>query len=268
MKILKAFLKLNLLAQVLLGLALGVLVGLFLGEPASKFGVIGTAYIRLLQMTVLPYILVSTVGGLGRINATMAKKIGRCGGGLVLFLWLTTMVLVLCLPLAYPNWVSAGFFSTHEQSSESVDLLTLYIPANPFYSFANTIVPAAVVFSILFGIALISVPDKQSLLTILGNGGTALMRMASFVSKLAPIGIFAITASAAGTLHLEQLERLQVFLWVYLLAWALLTFVSLPLLVARATPFSYLEVLRQAGVAMVTGARAGAQLLVVREIAR
>jgi len=53
------------IARVLLGLALGVFVGVFIGEPAGVLSIGGDIYIRLLQMTVLPYVLVSLIVGLG-----------------------------------------------------------------------------------------------------------------------------------------------------------------------------------------------------------
>jgi Na+/H+-dicarboxylate symporter len=44
---------------VILGLTFGVLTGLFVGERAGVLSFGGDAYIRLLQMTVLPYVVVS-----------------------------------------------------------------------------------------------------------------------------------------------------------------------------------------------------------------
>jgi len=89
------------------------------------------------------------------------------------------------------------------------------------------------------------------------------MRIASFVAKLAPIGIFALSASAAGTLDVQSLSRLQVYLWVYAAAWVVLTFFVLPLFVAWATPFSYREAMRDARTAMVTAFAAGTVLVVI-----
>ena len=54
--------------QILLGLFLGIFTGVFLGEFASPFSVGGNVYIALLQMTVLPYIVVSLISNLGRIS--------------------------------------------------------------------------------------------------------------------------------------------------------------------------------------------------------
>jgi len=92
------------------------------------------------------------------------------------------------------------------------------------------------------------------------------MGVASFVAKLAPLGIFAISAAAAGTLQVEELGRLQVFLWVYLTAAALLGLVLLPLIIHWATPFSYKEVLSTAGEAVVTALATGTVLVVLSMI--
>ena len=89
------------------------------------------------------------------------------------------------------------------------------------------------------------------------------MGIASFVARLAPLGIFAISTAAAGTLHPEDLGRLQVFIWVYLAAALLLAFVMLPLLAHWSTPFSYREVLSTAGEAAITALATGTVLVVL-----
>ncbi len=103
------------LARVLVGLTLGVGTGLFFGEPAGALSIVGDAYIRLLQVTVLPYVLVSLTVGLGGLNAEMARRIGLRGGAMILVLWALTLVTLVCLPLAYPDWTSSAFFSVGRQ---------------------------------------------------------------------------------------------------------------------------------------------------------
>jgi ABC-type amino acid transport substrate-binding protein len=96
---------------------------------------------------------------------------------------------------------------------------------------------------------------------------TALGRVASFVVKLAPIGIFAIAAEAAGTLRIEEIGRAQVYLGTYVVAWAILSFWTLPALVAAATPFTYTEVMRHARTAMLTAFATNTVLVVLPMIA-
>jgi len=250
--------------RVIIALLLGISTGIFVGEPAGDIEVIGNVYIRLLQMTVLPYVLVSIIGGLGRLDSNMASRIGMRAVKVILIMWLSVMFTLLLLPLAYPNWQTSGFFSTSMTTEPAAfNFIKLYIPSNIFASLSETIVPAVVLFSLLMGVALIQVKNKEVLLTLTSNIGDSLMKVASYVAKLAPLGIFAISASAAGTLEVEELGRLQVFLWVYITAAALLAFVFLPLLIHWATPFSYREILSTAGEAAITALATGTVLVVL-----
>ena len=264
----KLYSKLSPFQRVIIALILGILTGLFVGEPAGVLAIGGTIYIRLLQMTVLPYVLVSIVGGLGRLDTAMAANIGIKAVKIILFMWLAVMITLLLLPLAYPSWETSGFFSTSMVAeSLKLDFVAMYIPSNIFAALSNTIVPAVVLFSLLMGVAVINVKNKESLINLTDNISDGLQGVASFIAKLAPLGIFAIAASAAGTLQPEELERLQVFLWVYLIAAFMLGFVLLPLLVHWATPFSYRELMSVAGEAMITALATGTVLVVLPMIA-
>jgi ABC-type amino acid transport substrate-binding protein len=118
---------------------------------------------------------------------------------------------------------------------------------------ARTVVPAAAVFSVAFGIALIGVENKQSLLDILAATSKTLSRIAMMVVKLTPIGVFAIAANAAGTLTIDEFGRLQSYIIPFIVATLLLTFWILPGLAAALTPFSYREILKSARDALTTG---------------
>ena len=256
--------KLSPFQRVIIGLILGIFTGLFFGEIVAPLKIAGDIYIRLLQMTVLPYVLVSIISGLGRLDTKMAGNIGGKGGLVVVFLWLATMLSVVLIPLAYPDWLSAGFFSSSLLADPpEFDFIKLYIPYNIFLSLSDTIVPAVVVFSLMIGLALIHVPEKESLLLTAESFAAALMKVASTVAKVAPYGVFAISAAAAGTIYPEELGRLQVYLWTYLTAWTVLALVTLPLIIAWGTPFSYRRLLSTASEAMVTAIATGTVLVVL-----
>ena len=54
--------------RIISGLILGVIVGLFVGERAEGLQIVADAWIRLMQMTVLPYVMISLMAGLGGLN--------------------------------------------------------------------------------------------------------------------------------------------------------------------------------------------------------
>ena len=75
MPLVNLYKKLSPFQRVIIALILGISAGIFVGEPAGDIKVIGDVYIRLLQMTVLPYVLVSIIGGLGRLDSNMASTV-------------------------------------------------------------------------------------------------------------------------------------------------------------------------------------------------
>ncbi len=254
--------------QVIIGLCLGAVFGLFFGEGIVVIEDVGKAYIRLLQMSVLPYVIASLISSIGRLSVERAGRIGKAGGSLILILWGIAMSTVVMLPMAYPDWQASTFFSTSIVSEgKGFDPVSLYLPANPFNSMANTVVPAVVVFSIVFGVALISVKDKDILINGLDSATKALSRITSMVVKLAPVGIFAITAVAFGTLEFAQLNRLQIYLWVYFAAFLILMLWTLPMLLKGATNLGYGEILKQARMPVVTAIAVGSVLVVLPLIA-
>jgi Na+/H+-dicarboxylate symporter len=57
---------------------------------------------------------------------------------------------------------TASFFSTSlVEPRKEVDFLELFIPANPFKSLANTVIPASVLFSVAVGVGLIGIREKR-----------------------------------------------------------------------------------------------------------
>lgn len=255
-------------ARIMLGLSLGIFCGLFFGEGASILEPIGDAYVRLLQMTVLPYVLAALIGGIGRLEPAGAGRLGLHAIAIIVFLWLVSWLTVLALPFAYPPWQTGAFFSSSlTVEAPTFDPVQLFIPSNIFEALTNTTVSAVVVFSVSLGLALMAMRDKQVLLRGLEVLEYALGRIASFIVKLAPLGIFAIAADAAGTLQVGEIGRLQVYLGSYVAAWAVLAFVTLPMLVAIATPLSYFDVLRHARTAMLTAFAANTVLVVLPIIA-
>jgi Na+/H+-dicarboxylate symporter/ABC-type amino acid transport substrate-binding protein len=250
--------------RILVGLAAGVLVGLFFGDHASSLEWAADGFVKLLQMTVLPYVTVSIVGSLGRLRFEDARRLGLKTGAVLVGLWVLALVFTFLIPLSFPHVQNASFFSTSlVERRPPFDFVDLYIPSNPFYSLANNIVPAVVLFSVMLGVALIGVERKQVLLDVLDVAGDALARANRLVVKLTPYGLFAIAATAAGTLSLEQLGRLQVYLITYMLVALLVSLWVLPGLVAALTPIRIRDIFRLTRDALLTAFVAGDLFIVL-----
>jgi Na+/H+-dicarboxylate symporter len=234
--------------QVFISLALGLAAGIFFGELMTVVEPIGDIFIALLQMAVWPYIVVSLIGGLGRLSLPQAINLGLRGGVFLILLWAIGLLSVLAMVATFPSWTSAAFFTPSlAEEASGFDFIGLYIPSNPFAALANSVLPAVVLFCVALGIALIPMEKKkQPVLALLDSLTDAMMAIASFVVRLAPLGVFALVGVAAGTMRIEELVRLQVYIYSYIAIALFLSFWVVPGLVTVLLPISYRELMRSA----------------------
>ncbi len=252
--------------QMVVSMILGIVTGLFFGELVSWMSHIGTAVILLMQMTVFPYIVVSLVGGIGKLDPDTAKRLFGRASIVMLLIWLIGLVVVFTLPSVFPTLESASFFSTSSiQETEPVNYFKLYIPSNPFESMAAGYVPAMVLFSIAMGLSLIGMSGEQKtgIIGFMTTASEIFSRITSALVRVLPIGIFAMSASAAGTMGLDELANLQVYLLSYVLLAVLLTFIIVPWLIACFTPLSFREANRISQAAVITGFTTGSVFIVL-----
>ena len=98
---------------------------------------------------------------------------------------------------------------------------------------------------------------------MLRTASTAIARVARFIVRLTPFGIFAIAANAAGTLDVDQLHRIEVYLVAYVAFALLLALWVLPGLVSVLTPINARQMLGEARDALLTAFLVGDLLVVL-----
>ena len=257
----------SLSSKILIGLLSGIFLGLFFGEYVSSLSIIGDAFIGLLQMTVLPYIMLSLMVNIGRLSVDKGMKMIKNGAIVLAALLSTGVVLVLILPLVFPEWISASFYATTFTSApKEIDFLNLFIPSNPFAALSDNTVPSVVLFSILVGMGLINVPGKERLLNGFDTLAKALNNVNKMIVKLTPYGVFAIAASTAGTMTMGEIGKLQAYVIVYTAASVLLAFIFLPLIISAFTPFKYKDIFRVTKDTLITIFATGKIIIVLPQL--
>ncbi|MCX5872335.1 MAG: cation:dicarboxylase symporter family transporter [Deltaproteobacteria bacterium] len=260
--------RLSLSAWIFVGLGLGVVFGLFFGELCRPLKFVGTAFLKLLQMGVLPYMVVTLIHGIGSLSSVEAKLMAGKGSIVLGSFWVVGLIVIFAFSFAFPVVPSSSFFSVSETPAmEATNLLDYYIPANIFDALSDALVPAIVVFSVFLGVALLSIENKGPFMNMLSVLARALSHMTKMVIKVAPIGVFALTATAVGTFSVEQLQRLQVYFVCYILASLVLTFWILPMIVTCFTSFTFRDILNYSKEALVLGFATGNNFVVLAVIA-
>jgi proton glutamate symport protein len=241
---------LNLSAWVLVGAASGALCGVFFGEYAAVVEPLGAVYVALLQMGIFPFLISSLLHGLGSLRPATALKLLRSGwlafvvawGGTLLAMWLLAQVIPDARP---PIEVTAN------QGKAASQLVSLLVPANPFTDFTRNYVPAIVVFCLFYGIAIQRIENKQGVLSALAIVKSASVTIWGWVVRIAPVGVFALFAGLAGTIRIELLGSLLLYVAVFLGGALILAFWVIPSLIASLVPIGYRELLKELSSAIV-----------------
>lgn len=250
--------------RILLGLLFGLIAGVALGERMEVVAWVGDVFLGLLQMTVLPYIIVSLISAVGVLKKAQAKTLARYAAVVLAVLWGLTLTLIALATLAFPQWQSASYFSPSMlEPAQGFDFMSTFLPINIFHSLGAGAVPAVVVFSVVLGVGVLRLAERDHLLKVVNEIQNAIAEMAGLVMRTAPVGVFAIAASAAGSLDYEALKGLYVYLVTLTVITALLTFWVFPMLVRTLTKVRYSEVLSVSRDALITAFATGNLFIVL-----
>lgn len=251
-------------SRIILGLLLGLVAGVSFGERMAALDLVGSVFLGLLQMTVLPYIIVSLIAAVGSLNINQAKSLAKYGAIVLAMLWGFTLVMIGLATLSFPDWQSASYFSPSMlEPVEKFDFLANFLPSNIFGALGAGTVPAVVLFSLFLGFAILRLGSGGDFLKLIEELQSAIGEMAAMVMKAAPVGVFAIAASAAGSLDVEDLKGLYVYIVTLTLLCLVLTFWLFPMLVKTMTKFGYGDVLNVSKDALVTAFATGNLFIVL-----
>ncbi len=205
---------------------------------------LGSAYAMMLQVAVYPYLLCSLLYGVGRLTPAMARRLFSASWAVYLFMWALTFIGIWALARAIPAPPLPSVL-TPAIAAKQASLLSLLIPANLFDALGKNYVPAVVVFAIVYGIAIQRIERKAALFEILEAIRVASVTIWGWIVRVAPIGVFALFAAAAGTIQPDRMGGLLLYVSLFLIGTLLLAFVVLPAVLAAVAPVGYREILAE-----------------------
>lgn len=215
-------------AKVLIGLGLGVIAGLILGQNALYLKPVGSIFLSLINMIIVPLVLASITVGVTSIHDP--KKLGRIGlKTLALYLITTVAAILIGLAFAELFQVGKGVLLKPENVSAITaaetptlgDILLSIVPTNPFVSLVNGNILQIIVFALFFGIAINFAGERGlPVMKFMESLADVMYRLTSIVMEFSPIGVFAIMAWVTGTFGLALLIPLLKFLLVFYLGCA------------------------------------------------
>lgn len=236
--------------QIAIALGAGLVLGFGVGEPAVPWvGWMGTAFIRLLRMVIVPLILTSITSGIASVGS--GRNLGRLGAKTLVY-YITTSLLAILVGLVLVNVIQPGSHSDLtaaarveveqlETPGSLTDIFMRLIPLNPVKAAADGDMLGLIFFAILMGIALTRLPPRSSdmLRGMFDSGFALMMVIAGGVIRLAPLGVLGLITAAVADKGLETFKPLAWYMVTVASGLAIHLFVTLPLLlflVGRINP--------------------------------
>jgi aerobic C4-dicarboxylate transport protein len=220
----------SLFAQVLAAIAVGILLGYLAPEQAVAMRPLGDGFIKLIRMMIAPVVFTTVVVGIAQMGAM--KDVGRIGfRALVYFEVVSTLALViglivvtvlkpgrgLTMSAAALDVKAVAAYATASQSLSTTDFLLNIIPNTVVDAFARGEVLQVLLFSVLFGLALLTLGRPvRPIVTLLEHVSHALFAVIDMLMRLAPIGAFGGMAFTIGRHGIGSLVSLgQLMLAMY-----------------------------------------------------
>ncbi len=210
--------------QVIVGILVGIICGIYYPDFAVKLKPLGDAFIKLIKMVIAPLIFSSIVIGIAGMQDT--KKVGKIGlTSIIYFEIMTTIALII--GLVFVNWIQPGTGMNADPASLDVSSISHYISESKkqhgFMDFIIGIIPdnviAAVasdnmlqvlVFAVLFGIGMTKIGQKASepVLHVLQSFLKVLFSIIKMIMYLAPIGAMGAMGFTIGKFGIQALSKL------------------------------------------------------------
>ncbi len=245
------------------GLVLGSLINAFARDVAfindyfvnGLFHVVGSLFISLLKMLVVPLVtfsLICGVVGIGDIN-----KLGRVGfKAFLLFMLTTALAITLAISVATLVGPGQGFELAEASKSEFVapaappltQVIIDLVPSNPIAAYANGNMLQIIFFTILFAVCILMLgPKGKPIADGAERLNDVMMQVVNVVMHIAPYGVFALMAKTFSVQGLGLILPMISYFGVVaavLILHATGTLMILLKLLGRVSPMQFLRKLR------------------------
>lgn len=210
--------------QILVGLALGVVVGMLFKSLALALAPVGALFLNAIKMLIVPLVFVSLVAGITAMSDS--AKLGRISVKTIA-IYLVTTAFAVSIGLAFGTLFSPGegmnmVASGSEEAKQApslVQILVGLVPTNPVMAFAEGNILQIIVFAIALGVSMNLIGEKAApVVKLFDSLAEVFYKLTDLVMRFAPIGVFALIAGVVASHGIEVLLPLAGVIGVIYLA--------------------------------------------------
>jgi Na+/H+-dicarboxylate symporter len=271
-------LKINTENLTLIFIVLGVAFGILFPNIAIEQKVIGSLFLSLLKMLIVPLIFASIF--LAIVNIGSVKELKGVGGKAFLYYFSTTALAVfvgiIIVNIIQPAGTTEIITSSVTPQIKNFSLETFIlglVPTNIFKSLVNGSVIQIIFFTTLFAIftLYLTIERQKPIIDFFTSINEIMMNMAKFIIKLTPIGVFSIVSYVIASKGIESLFSVWEYVLTVIIALFVHAIIVLPTifyLLIKESPLKYFLQIREAPLLAFSTASSSATLPVSIEVAQ
>ena len=220
--------KVNMTVQIMIAMVLGVIVGTLSNGRVEGIKLIGDIFLRLIQMSIILLVMGQIIEAVGSLNP---RELGKRGVK-VIIIFLATSLFAALVGVGMAMFLrpgvgidlsalSGGAKVEANNMGSIYDTILGFFSTNVIKSMSEGVIVQAIVFAILFGVALsyVRIEDENSkFLEMIIEFNKTILKMISIIMKIAPIGIFSLIASTIGKVGVAVILPLSKYLGIYAIA--------------------------------------------------
>lgn len=216
--------------KVFLGLILGLFFGIYLPQHVNIVKPIGTVFLRLIKMVIVPLLFFSLLSGITGMRDP--SSIGRVARKSV-FAYFGTTCFAVVFGLSVAHIMKPGYgvvldlgpvpeSNFRESSFDIINFLIEVVPSNIFVAFADSNILQVVFFSIFTGIIINNMSSvADPLREFIQSAAKLVLKMIAIIVELSPYAAFALTAWVVGTQGLDIIISLGKLVGAIVIAYIL-----------------------------------------------
>lgn len=269
--------KLGLGGRILIGIVIGLAIGFISPSLASALSPLGTIFLRLLKMIMVPLVFFSITSGVCKMGDI--KQLASVGLRFVLYILFTSglaSAVGVIVGLIFQPGKGTTEFLDASANVESVtynfiDNVVSWVPDNVVNAMATANMLQVIVFALFLGVALLSLGEKAKVFTsFIDQGSDVMLKIVEYIMAVSPIGIASLMATMVSTISGATMKEVVSFIIMDYGCGITILLIVYPLLIkllARVPVISFMKKISEPMIVAVTTTSSAATLPISIKVA-